>query len=137
MRALAQGGGALLIGVDLPKPRAVLEAAYDDAAGVTAAFNRNVLAHVNSLIGSDFDPRQWRHHARYDEGAGRIEMHLLARAALVVRWPGGERRFAAAARVSDDQPRPVSQPAAALGAGHVDALVGALAAGPASAADRL
>ena len=47
MRALALDGGGLLIGIDLPKDRAVLEAAYDDAAGVTAAFNRNVLAHLN------------------------------------------------------------------------------------------
>ena len=99
-RLLAQArelaaGGALLIGVDLVKDKAQLQAAYDDALGDTAAFDRNLLRHLNRLIGSDFDPRQWRHHARYDEGAGRIEMHLLARAALVVRWPGGERRFAA------------------------------------------
>jgi len=92
-------GGSLLIGVDLVKPRAVLEAAYDDALGVTAAFNLNALRHLDAAIGSDFAPRQWRHVAFYDEAASRIEMHLEARQALVVRWPGGERRFAAGERI--------------------------------------
>ena len=56
-------GGGLLVGVDLVKPRAVLEAAYDDALGVTAAFNLNLLRNLNRLIGSDFEPRDWRHVA--------------------------------------------------------------------------
>jgi len=98
VRAQASGGG-LIIGVDLVKPRAVLEAAYDDSLGVTAAFNRNALAHLNRLIGSDFAPRQWRHVAFFDEARSRIEMHLEARAALTVTWPGGERRFAAGERI--------------------------------------
>lgn len=93
------GGGSLLIGVDLVKSKAVLEAAYDDALGVTAAFNLNALRHLNAAIGSDFEPRQWRHVALYDAAASRIEMHLEAREALLVRWPGGERRFAAAERI--------------------------------------
>ena len=92
-------GGALLIGVDLVKPTAVLEAAYDDALGVTAAFNLNLLRNLNRLIGSDFNVRQWRHVALYDKAAGRIEMHLEARQALCVQWPGGERRFAAGERI--------------------------------------
>jgi dimethylhistidine N-methyltransferase len=92
-------GGGLLVGVDLVKPRAVLEAAYDDALGVTAAFNLNALRHLDAAIGSDFEPRQWRHVAFYDAEASRIEMHLEAREALVVRWPGGERRFAAGERI--------------------------------------
>ena len=95
MRALAGPGGALLIGIDLPKDRAVLEAAYDDAAGVTAAFNRNVLAHVNRLIGSDFDPCRWRHRAFFNRAASRVEMHLEAQGPQRVRWPGGGRDFAA------------------------------------------
>ncbi len=95
MRALAGDDGALLIGIDLPKDRAVLEAAYDDAAGVTAAFNRNVLAHANRLIGSDFDLRQWRHRAFFNPVASRIEMHLQAQGPQRVRWPGGGRDFAA------------------------------------------
>ena len=97
-RALA-AGGALLIGVDLVKARSVLEAAYDDALGVTAAFNLNLLAHLNRLIGADFSVRDWRHVALFDERASRIEMHLEARRALEVRWPGGGRRFAAGERI--------------------------------------
>jgi len=98
VREKASGGG-LLIGVDLVKPRPVLEAAYDDALGVTAAFNRNALCHLNRLIGSDFAPRQWRHVAFYDEARSRIEMHLEATSALTVTWPGGQRRFVAGERI--------------------------------------
>ncbi|MBV7429883.1 MULTISPECIES: L-histidine N(alpha)-methyltransferase [unclassified Acidovorax] len=93
MRELIDDDGGLLIGIDLPKDVEVLEAAYDDAAGVTAAFNRNVLRHVNRLIGSDFDVDQWRHRAFFNPGESRIEMHLEAMADSEVRWPGGGRRF--------------------------------------------
>ena len=72
----------------------MLEAAYDDAAGVTAAFNRNVLAHVNRLIGSDFDPCRWRHRAFFNRAASRVEMHLEAQGPQRVRWAGGGRDFA-------------------------------------------
>jgi dimethylhistidine N-methyltransferase len=92
-------GGALLIGVDLVKPVALLEAAYDDALGVTAAFNRNLLQHLNRLIGADFNPREWRHVALFNAAHSRIEMHLEARHALTVAWPGGERAFAAGERI--------------------------------------
>jgi dimethylhistidine N-methyltransferase len=92
-------GGGLLIGVDLVKPTAILEAAYDDALGVTAAFNLNVLVHLNRLIGADFRPSQWRHVAFFDAARSRIEMHVEARQATTVRWPGGERRFAAGERI--------------------------------------
>ncbi len=95
----AAAGGALLIGVDRVKPSAVLEAAYDDALGVTAAFNLNLLRNLNRLLGSDFEPRDWRHVALFDRAASRIEMHLEARHALTVRWPGGERRFEAGERM--------------------------------------
>jgi len=97
-RTAAQGGG-LLVGVDLVKPRAVLEPAYDDALGVTAAFNRNLLLHVNRLIGSDFHVPDWRHLAWFNEPASRIEMHLQAAREVTVRWSGGERRFAAGERI--------------------------------------
>jgi L-histidine N-alpha-methyltransferase len=93
------GGGGLLIGVDLVKPVARLEAAYDDAIGVTAAFNLNLLRHLNRLIGSDFDPRQWRHVALFDTAESRIEMHLEARVDLAVHWSGGMRRFGAGERI--------------------------------------
>lgn len=97
-RALAPST-ALLIGVDLVKDRGVLEAAYDDAVGVTAAFNLNLLRHANRLAGTDFDPRQWRHVAHFDAPLSRIEMHLEARAELTVHWPGGQRRYAAGERI--------------------------------------
>ena len=89
----AAPGGALLIGVDLLKPAPLLQRAYDDALGVTAAFNLNVLRHVNRLLGSDFDPAQWRHLARFDAASARVEMHLQARSDLRVQWPGGSRAF--------------------------------------------
>ena len=92
-------GGALLIGADLVKPLPVLEAAYDDALGLTAAFNLNLLRHANRLLGSDFDLRDWRHVAFFDATESRIEMHLETRRALTVSWPGGERRFAAGERI--------------------------------------
>jgi dimethylhistidine N-methyltransferase len=91
--------GALLIGIDLAKGKAVLDAAYDDALGVTAAFNLNVLRHVNRLLGADFDIRGWRHLGFYNEALGRVEMHLEARSAQRVRWPGGGRDFAAGERI--------------------------------------
>src|SRR5262249_33828405 len=72
------GDGRLLLGVDLVKDRAVLEPAYDDAAGVTAEFNRNILRVVNRAVDGDFAPEAWRHHAFYNAAASRIEMHLLA-----------------------------------------------------------
>jgi L-histidine N-alpha-methyltransferase len=88
-------GSGLLIGVDLLKDPAELEAAYDDALGVTAAFDLNLLLHINRLVGSDFAVRDWRHLSRFNAELSRVEMHLQARHALRVQWPGGERSFAA------------------------------------------
>ena len=99
VRENASADGGLLIGVDLVKDAAVLDAAYDDAIGVTAAFNLNMLRHLNHLAGADFDVRQWRHVAFFHAEESRIEMHLEARTALTVRWPGGERRFARGERI--------------------------------------
>lgn len=65
-----------LLGVDLVKEPAILEAAYDDPVGVTAAFNRNVLSHLNARFDSDFDPSRWRHEARWDAARHRVEMWL-------------------------------------------------------------
>ena len=98
VRQRAAGGG-LLIGVDLVKPRALLEAAYDDALGVTAAFNLNILRQLNRLIDSDFNPAHWKHVALFDAEQSRIEMHLQARDDLRVRWPGGSRIFAEGERL--------------------------------------
>ena len=71
-------GGRLLIGVDLQKPVAILEAAYDDAQGVTARFNRNLLVRMRDELGADVLPEDFSHLARYNHEAGRIEMHLTA-----------------------------------------------------------
>jgi len=92
-------GGGVLIGVDLVKPKAVLEAAYDDELGVTGAFNLNLLRQLNRLVGSDFQPRQGRHVGLFNEAQSRIEMHLEAREDLVVAWDGGQRRFARGERI--------------------------------------
>ncbi|MDE8344848.1 MAG: L-histidine N(alpha)-methyltransferase [Acidocella sp.] len=99
VRAACGADGAILVGVDLVKDAARLEAAYDDPLGVTAAFNLNILRHVNRLIGTDFIPTQWRHVALFNADQSRIEMHLEARCALRVTWPGGQRAFAAGARI--------------------------------------
>lgn len=78
-------GDRLLVGFDLRKERAVLEAAYDDGAGVTAAFNRNLLARINRDLGGRFDVAEFAHRARYREAAGRVELHLVSRRAQRVR----------------------------------------------------
>lgn len=73
--------GAMLVGVDLKKDPNVLHAAYNDAKGVTAAFNLNLIARINRELGGDFDVRRFSHYAFYNPMAGRIEMHLVAREA--------------------------------------------------------
>ena len=85
-------GGRLIIGVDLRKDVATLLPAYDDAAGVTAAFNKNILARANRELGADFDLDGFSHEARFDDQRGRVEMHLVSRAAQTVSLLG--RRFA-------------------------------------------
>ena len=89
-----QPGSGLLIGIDLVKATHTLEHAYDDDLGVTAAFNLNVLRHINSLLGTDFDVRDWRHQALFNEAESRIEMHLHAKRAVSVRWGNQQRDFA-------------------------------------------
>jgi uncharacterized SAM-dependent methyltransferase len=99
LRRQAGTDGSLLIGFDLVKDIDVLEAAYDDGLGVTAAFNRNLLLHLNALIGSDFDVRDWRHRAFFNERLSRIEMHLEVANDVDVTWPEGSRRFRAGERI--------------------------------------
>ncbi|WP_088280092.1 L-histidine N(alpha)-methyltransferase [Ideonella sp. A 288] len=94
----AQGGG-LLIGVDLVKDKALLDAAYDDPLQVTAAFNRNLLRRLSRLLGCDADVADFEHVAFYEPRQQRIEMHLQARRALELRWPGGHRVLAAGERI--------------------------------------
>ena len=98
-RHCAVPGSGLLIGVDTKKDRARLEAAYDDPLGVTAAFNRNVLSHVNRVLGCDFVPAAFAHRAFYDGATGRIEMHLEATSPQTVMLDGARRTFAAGERI--------------------------------------
>ncbi len=92
-------GSGLLIGVDTRKDPARLEAAYDDRLGVTAAFNRNILLHVNRLLGCDFDPAAFAHVAGYDADRGRIEMHLEAMREVTVHIDAVPRHFRAGERI--------------------------------------
>jgi L-histidine Nalpha-methyltransferase len=78
MRSALRPGDGVLVGADLVKSPECLVAAYDDAAGVTAAFNLNVLARINRELGANFDLRRFRHEARWNWPARRIEMHLRA-----------------------------------------------------------
>ena len=84
IRAVLAPHDAFLIGTDLKKDRATLEAAYDDPIGLTAAFNLNILARINRELNGRFDVRAFRHRAVYDEAAGRVEMHLISTAKQTV-----------------------------------------------------
>lgn len=92
-------GSGLLIGVDLVKDAAELEAAYDDALGVTAAFNRNLIYKLNRLVGTDLRLADWAHHTLFNHMESRIEMHLVAQRDLTVQWPGGRRAFSRGERI--------------------------------------
>jgi dimethylhistidine N-methyltransferase len=81
------GNGGLLIGVDLVKDVDTLHLAYNDPLGVTAAFNLNILLNVNRLIGSNFNPQDWGHHAFFNSSQSRIEMHLRALSDVLVSIP--------------------------------------------------
>jgi dimethylhistidine N-methyltransferase len=95
----SRDGSGLLIGVDAKKSKAILDAAYDDALGVTAAFNRNALVHLNRRFGFDFAVDGFSHHGFYNEAAGRIEMHLESVRDQDVRLGDRTRRFAKGDRI--------------------------------------
>jgi dimethylhistidine N-methyltransferase len=99
IRRACADDGQLLIGVDLLKHPQVLEEAYDDALGVTASFNLNMLNNVNRVLHADFRPGDWQHRALFNQAQGRIEMHLEARDNITVRWDGGLRRFERGERI--------------------------------------
>ena len=91
LRKMAQQcgpGGRLVIGVDLQKEPSVLEAAYNDPEGITAAFNKNLLVRINRELEGTFDLDNFAHHAFYNAAAGRIEMHLVCRKSCRVRVAG-------------------------------------------------
>ena len=92
-------GSGLLIGVDLVKDTGVLERAYDDATGVTAAFNKNVLNHINRIAGANCDPGMFRHVGLFNTDQSRIEMHLEATQTHEVVLPGKTRRFERGERI--------------------------------------
>jgi dimethylhistidine N-methyltransferase len=87
-RRLLGEGAAFLVGIDLVKPEAELIAAYDDALGVTAAFNKNLLARINRELGADFDLDAFAHRALWNAGESRIEMHLVSLLKQTVRVAG-------------------------------------------------
>lgn len=91
--------GALIIGIDLDKDAAVLEAAYDDCQGVTAAFNRNILAHINRELGGDLQPGRFLHRARYDAGQRRVEIHLESSVDQIATVAGTRIPFRAGERI--------------------------------------
>jgi L-histidine Nalpha-methyltransferase len=101
LKQMREAGQAqsVLIGVDLVKPTNILEPAYDDALGLTAAFNKNLLLHINQVLGTDFDLADWQHVGLFDEDASRIEMHLQANREITVRWGSNQRRFAKGERI--------------------------------------
>jgi L-histidine N-alpha-methyltransferase len=98
--AQLEPGDGLLVGLDLVKGRARLEAAYNDSAGVTAAFNLNILRHLNAALGADFDLGAFEHVAFWDGDAGWIEMRLRATRASVARVPAA--RLEVAFRPGDE-----------------------------------
>jgi uncharacterized SAM-dependent methyltransferase len=89
----------LLIGVDLQKDEALLRAAYNDAQGVTAAFNKNLLRRINRELEADFDLDRFRHEAVYNAAEGRVEMYLVSEAAQRVAVEGIEVPFKAGERI--------------------------------------
>ncbi len=101
-RGPEQGGGGLLIGVDAKKDKVRLDAAYDDALGVTAAFNLNALRHINRLLGCNFDIAAWRHVGFYNEAAGRVEMHLEAKFDQTVEIDHRHRKFLAGEKIHSE-----------------------------------
>lgn len=95
LRAILGDGSGLLIGVDLKKDLPVLHAAYNDAKGVTAEFNLNLLSRINRELGADFDLQAFHHEAIYQDAPGRIEMRLVSEAAQTVTVGGNTFTFEA------------------------------------------
>jgi dimethylhistidine N-methyltransferase len=100
LRNVLRNGDALLLGADLKKDANILEPAYDDSLGITAAFNLNLLLRVNRELGGNFNLDSFRHHARYNEEMGRVEIHIessvsqiveIKKLDMEVRFEAGER----------------------------------------------
>lgn len=95
MADVAEPGGGILIGVDIKKAPEMLNAAYNDAQGITAAFNLNLLSHINRELGANFDLDNFHHHAFYNEALGRIEMHLVCRSGQTININSRQFEFVA------------------------------------------
>jgi len=93
VRQVVGDDGSLLIGVDLEKDKAILDPAYDDAEGYTAAFNLNLLHRIKNELGGDFDPDRFRHRAFFNEEMHRVEMHLVSTVAQAVSVGGAQFEF--------------------------------------------
>ena len=93
IRSTLRPGDALLLGADLVKPVRALELAYDDPLGVTAAFNRNLLARINRELGGDFAIDQFAHRAVWNEAESRVEMHLISRRTQAIRIEAADVSF--------------------------------------------
>jgi len=94
VRRMLGSGSQMIVGVDLRKDKAILDAAYNDAAGVTAAFNLNLLARINRELEGDFDLAGFEHRAFYEPEQGRIEMHLVSLKDQTVTVAGRKFAFA-------------------------------------------
>jgi L-histidine N-alpha-methyltransferase len=119
-RTTLGSGSRMLLGADLVKAPAVLEAAYDDAAGVTAAFDLNLLHRLNREAGADFDVAAFRHRAIWNTALERVEMHLVAQREQVARLAGRVIRFAAGETIHTEsshkyRPERLAELAAAAG----------------------
>ena len=102
LRQLVGHKGALLIGVDLNKDRVALEAAYNDAAGITAAFNLNLLQRLNRELQGDFNLERFQHRALYNPAEGRIEMHLVSLDNQIAHAAGEEIHFDAGESITTE-----------------------------------
>jgi len=125
MRALTAPAGACLIGIDLVKPKDILERAYDDPEGITARFNLNVLARINRELGADFDLSAFAHRALYDDHQQRVEMHLVSLRAQRVQVAGRIVQFESGETIHTENSykyRPAQFEALALEAGFPRAL---------------
>lgn len=99
LRAACHLDGGVLIGVDLLKDRRIIEPAYDDALGVTAAFNLNLLRYLNNLLAANFHVHDWKHQVRFNEEKGCMDMYLAARRTVSVVWNEGRRVFLEGERI--------------------------------------
>jgi dimethylhistidine N-methyltransferase len=97
--ALVGPGGGFLVGIDLQKDPTVLNLAYNDPQGITAAFNRNMLTHINQVLQADFKESQFEHLAFYNQKAGRIEMHLVSKEDQLVTANGSIINFRQGERI--------------------------------------